>query len=209
MKQKVVTTVAGIEFDALIEAQETHSATVPQYPLDEGYSVSDNVALDPTALKLTLYVTATPVTWLSRHGVGDQRIENICNQLLDLYKARSPVSVTTPRKSYDNMIIKNITISDTTQAGYAKEIPIEFTEITVTAAKSVVIPAEYARGGNTMESNGAASTTKAQSSTPTTASDRQSGKASGDTTSSSKNGSTLLYNMASGLGNKTGWYSLE
>ncbi len=39
MKQKVVTTVAGIEFDALIEAQETHSATVPQYPLDEGYSV--------------------------------------------------------------------------------------------------------------------------------------------------------------------------
>ena len=117
MKQKVVTTVAGIEFDALIEAQETHSATVPQYPLDEGYSVSDNVALDPTALKLTLYVTATPVTWLSRHGVGDQRVENICNQLLDLYKARSPVSVTTPRKSYDNMIIKNITISDTTQAG--------------------------------------------------------------------------------------------
>lgn len=209
MKQKVITTVAGIEFDALIEAQETHSATVPQYPLDEGYSVSDNVALDPTGLKLTLYITATPVTWQQQHGVGIQRVENICNQLLELYQARSPVSVITPRKGYDNMIIKSLTISDTAQAGYAKEIPIEFTQITVTAAKTVAIPADYARGGNTMESTGAASTSKAQETTPTTASDRQNGKANGDTTNSSKNGSTLLYDVANGLGNKTGWYSLE
>ena len=202
------TIVAGIEFDALIDKSEDYSATVPQYPVDSGYSVSDNVALEPLSLKLTLYVTATPVTWLNKHGTGMQRVENICNQLLNVYKARSMISITTPSKSYSNMIIKSIRIQDTTTQGYAKEIPVEFVQVTDTSAKTVTVPAEYERAGSTMESAGAASTTKA-SNTATTAADRQNGSASSDTVSASQNGSTLLYDRANGLGNRTGWYSLE
>lgn len=205
---KEPTSVAGIEFDALIERSEQHSANVPQYPIDAGFSVADNVSLEPTSLKLTLYITATPVTWLSRHGSGEQRVENICDQLLNIYETRMPISVTTPYKAYDNMIIKSITIRDTLQAGYAKEIPIEFVQVTVTAAQTVTVPPEYDRGGSTMESAGNASTNQAPS-TGTTAADRQNGTASSDTVSSSQNGSTILYDMANGLGNKTGWYSLE
>lgn len=204
----VPTTVAGIEFDALIEQSEEHSASTPQYPIDSGYSVTDNVALDPTTLKLTLYVTATPVTWLSRHGIGTQRVENICSQLLGVFESKQLISVTTPRKSYSNMIIRSISIKDTVQAGYAKEIPIELQQVTVTSAKTVAVPAEYARAGGSMESAGAASTSTAGS-TATTASDRQNGSANGSSVSSSQNGSTMLYNMANGLGNKTGWYSLD
>ena len=55
-------TVAGIEFDALIDEQKTMSATVPAYPVEEGFPVSDTIILDPLSLQMTLYVTNTPVT---------------------------------------------------------------------------------------------------------------------------------------------------
>lgn len=204
----VATTVAGIEFDALIEKQEDHSATAPQYPIDAGYSVTDNVALEPTSLKLTLYVTATPVTFLASHGSGFQRVQNICDQLLRVFESRSLIDVITPNKSYSNMVMRSISIRDSLQSGYAKEIPVEFQQVTVTSAKAVAIPAEYERAGGTMESAGTASTTTANGTTSTTAADRQNGNASGNSVSSSQNGSTLLYDMANGLGNATGWYSM-
>lgn len=207
---KEPTVVAGIEFDALIDRSEEHNASVPQYPIDAGYSVTDNVSLEPMKLKMTLYVTATPVTWLDRHGVGEQRVENICSQLLGLYESRSLISVTTPFKSYSNMVIKNISIRDTVQSGYAREIPIELTQITITSAKTVAVPAEYARAGSTMESAGAASTSQSSSSMSlTSTSGQQSGSSGSSGTSGAGSGGSILYKMADGVGNYTGWYSLD
>lgn len=37
--------INGVEFDATIDSNEKHDSTVPEYPIDEGYNVSDNVAL--------------------------------------------------------------------------------------------------------------------------------------------------------------------
>ncbi len=204
---KEPTVVAGIEFDALIERAEEHTAAVPQYPIDAGYSITDNVALEPVRLKLTLYVTATPVTWRHRHGSGEQRIENICNQLLNIFESRSLISVVTPYKAYNNMVIKSISIRDTAQSGYAREIPVEFSKVNITSARTAAIPAEYARAGNTMESAGTASTTVVQGTSQTSAADRQNGT-TGSSTSAAQNGSSMLYNMANGIGNATGWYSL-
>lgn len=208
MADIVATVVAGIEFDALIEDSEEYSATTPNYPVDSGYSVTDNIAMDPIKLKLTLYVTATPVTFLSSHGSGRQRVESICDRLIAVFEKRELVNVTTPRKSYSNMAISSISIRTTAQAGYAREIPIEFTQVTVTSAKTVTVPEEYARSGTSMEASGNATTTTVGD-TSTTASERQNGNTSQKSQSSSSAGSTMLYSLASGLGNKTGWYSLD
>ena len=54
--------VAGIEFDALIDEQKALSATVPTYPVEEGFPVSDTIILDPLSIQLTLYISNTPVT---------------------------------------------------------------------------------------------------------------------------------------------------
>ena len=204
---KEPTVVGGIEFDALIERTEDHTADVNQYPIDAGYSVTDNVALEPMKLKMTLYVTATPVTWLSRHGVGEQRVENICSQLLSLYESRSLISVTTPYKSYSNMVIRSISIRDTPQSGYAREIPIELTQVTITSARSVAVPPEYARSGSTMESAGAASTSQGSSST--SGSSSSGGRSGSSGSSGSGSSGSLLFEMAEGIGNSTGWYSLD
>ena len=62
--------VAGIEFDALIDEQKTLSATIPVYPVEEGFPVSDTIILEPISISMTLYVTNTPVTWLALPTAG-------------------------------------------------------------------------------------------------------------------------------------------
>lgn len=209
MGPRQAVSVAGIRFDAMIDRTEEHNATVPKYPVDEGFNVSDHVALDPLSLKMTLYVTATPVTWLSEHGSGYGRVERICGQLVSLYETRAMVNVATPAKSYDNMVIKSISIKQSVASGCAVEIPIELTKVYATSAKKTAIPAEYARSGVSMDSVGTASTTKLPDTAATSAADRQNGSAGGTTAGTARNNSTMLYNLASGVGNKTGWYSLE
>ena len=39
--------VAGIEFDALIDEQKTMNATIPAYPVEDGFPISDTIILDP------------------------------------------------------------------------------------------------------------------------------------------------------------------
>lgn len=37
--------VAGIEFAAIINETQTYTADIPSYPVETGFSVSDNIAL--------------------------------------------------------------------------------------------------------------------------------------------------------------------
>ena len=148
--------VAGIEFDAVLDSDAQYQASVPAYPIDAGYSVSDNAALDPLQVKMTLYLTATPITYIG-HGMGMERVYEICSQLEELYTAREPFEVVTPVKTYDNMIIQSLEIKDSPDFGYAREIPVTFAQVTVTYANAASVPAEYARSGETATSTGAAS----------------------------------------------------
>lgn len=206
MEPKQPVSVAGIEFDAVLDIKEAHSSTVPQYPIDEGYSVQDNVALDPMSLTMTLYITATPVTWLSRHGSGEERVRQIWNQLFGIYSQKMPITVITSETSYSNMIIKGITYKKSSETGYAAEIPIEFSQVIVTSARTAAVPEEYARAGMSQQLAGSAATSTVTSSGSTAGGSSNSGN-SGN--SAAQQSSSWLYQMAEGVGNSTGWYSLD
>lgn len=74
--------INGIEFDALISENKTYSSEVPDYAVESGYSVSDNISIRPMELEITGHLTNTPVTWAS-HGTG--RVEAVVAQLENLY----------------------------------------------------------------------------------------------------------------------------
>lgn len=150
--------IGGIELDALMNVQESYNADVPSYPVDTGFAVSDNVALDALELQMTLIITATPVTWLSSHGSGENRLTSIPNQLTRLYETREPIAVITRSKSYSNMVIKTMSISKSEDSGLSKEVSITFTQVTVTSSAEVEIPAKLAKSGTTQANAGSAGT---------------------------------------------------
>ena len=150
-----------IEFDALIDQTESYSASAPSYPTESGFSIQDSIVLEPLELTMTLFVTNTPVTWLGRHGTSSARVDKIVSQLIDLYKSRKLVTITTTSKIYKNMAITSLEVSKTLELGYAREIPITFNEITTTETKTTDIPDEYQYAGASMAAAGDASTTGA------------------------------------------------
>ncbi len=188
-KARQPVSVAGIEFDALISESRTYEASVPEYAVESGVMVSDDIILGSEKLDMTLFLTDTPVTWRGHAGRG--RVEAVVQQLEELYYSKSPVTVVTSEKTFTSMAITSITISKSFETGYAREIPISFQKIRVATAKTTSIPASYGRSGKTQAAAGTANTSS-------------SGSAAGPGSSGSSGGkeskSSILYNAAKGIG---------
>lgn len=192
--------VAGIEFDALIDEEKTMTATIPSYPVEEGFSVSDTIILDPISLSMTLYVTNTPVTWLKRHGNSVDRVNKICEQIENLWLEAKLVKVVTPDAIYKNMGISSISIRKSKEIGYAREVSLQMQKIRITKRKTVNIPSYVLKSGETMTNAGTASTSNTSSKSSTSSIASTVGSSTSNSNSSAKKSQSLLYGAATGLG---------
>lgn len=185
--------INGIEFDALISQEVSLSASAPEYAVEDGFPVSDNVSLDATVLNMTLYLTNTPVTWYARHGSDPNRVAMVEAQLKELYFAKAPVTVVTTDDVFTDMVITSMTLKKSLETGYDREIPITFKKIQVTKAKTAVIPDSYLRGGATGASAGTASTS-------TGSGGSSGGSKSGQDNNGGNKKASILYGAASSIG---------
>ncbi len=191
MKPTQPTSINGLEFDALISIDKNLEATVPQYSVEDGFSVSDAIIISPVNISMVLYVTNTPVTWASRHGVDQTRVNTVCKQLEEIFMSHDTVTVVTPDEVFTNMAITSLTLSKNAETGnYASEIPISLVKVYVTKARTTTIPDSYGKSGTTGAQAGTASTSTASSGTATTSS-----QDSGDEKKAS-----ILYKAATGVG---------
>lgn len=203
-------TIAGIEFDALIDEQKTLSATIPAYPVEKGFPVSDTIILDPLNISLTLYVSNTPVTWLYRHGTSKTRVNKVCEQIEDLWMDKKLVKIVTTDAIYKNMGITSITIKKSYEIGYAREISIQASKVRITEKKTVKIPAYILKSGETKAKAGTATTSKSsKKSSASTASEssvsKSSSKSANKSSGSKSSGkqekkSSAAYKVAKSLG---------
>lgn len=199
--------IAGIEFDALIDSEEAYEADVPEYPTEKGFCVSDNMAISAMELSMTLYLTATPITWLSSHGSGEDRLISIPDRLVKLYEQREPITVYTQDKTYTDMVIKTISIKRDADTGAAREIPVTLQQIDVTSSEKVEIPANLPHSGTTKTSSGTASTGSATAGSSSSSSGGSSGGVA-DTISKVISGDsdrTILSKLDEGVHKATGY----
>lgn len=138
--------VNGIEFDALISESRSHSAEVPEYAVESGFSVSDNISIKPKVVEITGNLTNTPVTWDS-HGTG--RVEMVVAQLEELFLSKQLITLTTSTDVYTNMAIIALTVPKDTENKTSRDIRMTLQEVTIVSAQSTTIPASYIRGGDT------------------------------------------------------------
>lgn len=207
-KKLTPTTVWGIEFDALIDETKTMTATIPTYPVEEGFPVSDTIILDPVSVSLTLYISNTPVTWLYRHGTSSDRVKRICEQIENKWLQRQLTKIVTSDTIYTNMGITSISIKKSKEIGYSREVAITAQKVRVTERKTVSIPAYILKSGESMANAGTASTSQTSSKSSSGAGTSSTGGSSsgGSGSSNSSGGSdakkkqSILYGAASGLG---------
>lgn len=199
--------IAGIEGDALISEDISYSADIPEYPIENGYNVSDTIILKPLQLGITFYISDSPATWRGRqgHAPSANRIKTVCNKLENLYFERKLVKVITTDKIYTNMGITSMAISHSAEMGYARQVQMALKKVYVTRRKTVYIPGYILQSGETKANAGTATTssssavsTSASASGSSRAFDGVSSGSSGDGAAGKK--SSILYGIASGMG---------
>ncbi len=153
----------GIKFDAIITRDRSYEADVPEYPVENGFYVSDAILKLPYQLNVTAFISDTPVTWKRELGRSRGRLQRTLNQLENLYFSGQVVSFITSSKVYSSMAITSLTIPETAEMGNAVEVQFTLKQIRVTRAKTTTIPASYGMSGTTGASGGASSTTEKES----------------------------------------------
>lgn len=191
--------IAGIEFDALIDEQKTMSATIPSYPVEDGFPVSDTIILDPISIQMTLYVTNTPVTWLQRHGSSMDRVNRICDEIENLWLEKKLVKIVTSDAIYTNMGITSITIKKSKELGYAREIQLQAQKVPITKTKATTIPSYVLKSGESNADAGMATTSKESSKTSGSDSSSSNSSSNSNSQSTAKKSQSILYGVASGL----------
>ena len=198
-RAKQPVSIWGIEFDALIDEEKTMTSTIPAYPVEDGFPVSDTIINDPVSLKMTLYISYTPVTWLYRHGSSRDRVNRICSQIENAWLEKQLAKIVTSDAIYKDMGITSISIKKTKEIGYAREISISAQKVRITQKKTTVIPDYVLKSGDTMQNAGKAATSTVSSKTGSgTSSAGASGSASRAAASGGSGGSPSGASPSSG-----------
>ncbi len=159
--------IDGIEFDALIGTEESYESDVPQYPVEAGYEVGDTIINKTLELQMIVYVSNTPVSHYEQFGEEGQagtRVEDVISRLKKMRNNRQLVTIVTNDNTYKNMALQSMTITKTTEQGYAREIPCTFKEVIITSSKTTSIPSSYGKSGSSGTNGGSASTSSSSSS---------------------------------------------
>lgn len=193
--------VAGIEFPAMLDETQTFTSDIPEYPVETGFVISDNITLQPMELPLTLLLSDTPLTWRGRV----RSMSEAESMLKELYFSRTPFTVVTPSGTFESMGITSMQIKRSSENGYNKEVSLSLKQINVTATKTTTIPDSYGKSGATGANAGTASTSAGSTSTGGGSSGSGSGSSGGSSGSGSsgsgkKSSGSILYNVASSAG---------
>lgn len=193
--------VAGIEFPAMLDETQTFTSDIPEYPVETGFVISDNITLQPMELPLTLLLSDTPLTWRGRV----RSMSEAESMLKELYFSKTPFTVVTPSGTFESMGITSMQIKRSSENGYNKEVSLNLKQINVTATKTASIPDSYGKSGATGANAGTASTSAGSTSTGGGSSGGGSGgssgsSSSGGSSSGKQSSGSILYNVASSAG---------
>lgn len=136
--------IGGVVIDAFVEERHTMTSSVTQYPVEEGFNISEHVTQYPDGLSLQCIVGPHPVKILG--GILD--IASFKNQAYQVYEAlvvlkelAEPIEIITGLRVYDNMIIDSINITRTKDNGQSLEFDMGVTQVTIVQSLETDIPA--------------------------------------------------------------------
>jgi hypothetical protein len=111
--------IAGIIPNLVIEESHSDELSVTEHPIEQGASISDHA-----------FKTSSQVTCRYGWGAGGilsgaPTVQDVYDQLLQLQATREPFSLVTGKRSYENMLMKALSV--TTDAGSENSLMVTVT----------------------------------------------------------------------------------
>ena len=133
-----------LRFDASIEEEHKVSVDITDHPVEDGAAMSDHRVKRPIEFTLTAIVTNTPPALgaIFRYANVATRDVDTWEILNTIAQNKALLTVVTTLKTYENMVIKEMSAPRTAALGNSLEVTITFREAFVAESEEVVAPLE-------------------------------------------------------------------
>src|SRR6185312_10091826 len=128
-------------FDGVIRAEHQQEVVITQHPVQTGANISDHAFSKPARLTIEITMSDAMQSYIpGQYGGSPSRSVSAYQTILDLQKKKSPFSVATRLRQYDNMLIREIRSEENVATRYGLKAQVVFEEIitpsTATATSS-------------------------------------------------------------------------
>lgn len=175
-----------LECDVILSRTTTFESEVTQFPVEDGFSISDHCIRKPMKLTLEVLFTPTPVTWfLAALGGSRHSLNRVIDAVMDIWKKGEPVTIKLVDAIYTDMVMTSAPMPRRTEDGYCYKAILEFQHVRRVTQRTEDIPEDgcnadaQGKAGQTGKDGGMAATeeigTGLQTIDPSTVNDAESG----------------------------------
>ena len=149
-------TIGDLKVDVILERETVFDSDVTEYPVEDGFPISDHVERKPLALSLTVVCTPTPVSWFKELGASAARMNEVVDTIAAIYRKAEPITITTVDAIYEDMIMTHAPLPRNVDDGYCYRMQLDFIHIRKAAQRSEKIT----ESGTNAEASGSAGETE-------------------------------------------------
>ncbi len=112
--------IGELTIDAVIKESHELRAQITEHPTENGESFCDHVSSLPTSVQLEGIISNTPLTLIGLTAVtsltnyitdrSNNMAELAYKTLEDIFAKRTPISISTSLKDYDNMVLESLSV---------------------------------------------------------------------------------------------------
>ena len=143
-------TIGDLEVDAITSRTTNFTSEVSEYPVEDGFPISDHVTRKPLTLSMEVICTPSPVDGtaglLSILGAANERKNNaantmygVANKIQEIYKRGEPVTIRTPDSIYHNMVMTHAPLARKVEDGICYRLQLEFTQVRIVTPKTATV----------------------------------------------------------------------
>ena len=122
-------TIGDLKVDVILEREVTYDSEVTEYPVEDGFPISDHVTRKPLKLTMTVICTPTPVQWFKELGASPSRMNEVVEAIAEIYKKAEPITITTPDAIYTDMIMLHAPLPRNVENGYCYRMQLDFVHV--------------------------------------------------------------------------------
>lgn len=167
--------IGPVFFDAVFSTTHNANVTVTTQPVEIGANISDHAYMEPD--QVTMEIGASDVS----EGAGSNHSVNVYNMLRSMMEAREPISLFTRLKSYTNMMVVSISVTDDYTTSTALRASVMLQKILIVNVATVQVQQTVSSSKSTSKSGSKSSTKKTTTKKNSSSSKKSSSSSSGKT----------------------------
>lgn len=172
--QSAKATIDDLQVDAIIERTAKMDSKVTDYPVEDGFPVSDHVTRSPLTLSMDVVFTPTPVAMLggyikntvvsriNHENVHNTDLPEVARGLMRIYQKAEPITIKTQDAIYTDMVMTSCPLVRSATNGICYKLSLDFKHVRVVCPKTNEQTSDEASGksGETGRDVGTASQTE-------------------------------------------------